>query len=207
MRATILFRHRKKKPGRSLQFARRPTLDFKSSLAVPNRPAATTARLHHQPNSSCKQMHTTRAFRAALPRRPALSSTTAVATPAARLISQTSHRPSTLSSPSPMNFNFFRNFFSSPSSQSVAMASQKAQKLIDENPVSKSTPPAHLPRRCRHTPPSAAPAPPMLQQASTKLHSLIHVVPSGVLQVLLPLLQGHQEPTQLPRRRFQGRRA
>ncbi|KAJ6788747.1 hypothetical protein PWT90_07974 [Aphanocladium album] len=34
-----------------------------------------------------------------------------------------------------MNFNFFRNLFSSPSTESVRMASQKAQKLIDENPV------------------------------------------------------------------------
>ncbi|PQK15706.1 hypothetical protein BB8028_0006g00290 [Beauveria bassiana] len=94
---------------------------------------------------------TTQAFRAALPlrRRPALLSLTVV-TPvflhhqvpakrfhslihAAKLLNHTYRRPSTL--PFHMNFNFFRNLFSSPSSQSVAMASQKAQKLIDENPV------------------------------------------------------------------------
>ncbi|EGX89024.1 glutaredoxin Grx1, putative [Cordyceps militaris CM01] len=90
---------------------------------------------------------TTQAFRAASIRRPAfiITTTAAAATfPAKRrylsvvptaklLINQTARRPST--PPSQMNFNFFRNFFSSPSPQSVAMASQKAQKLIDENAV------------------------------------------------------------------------
>ncbi|OAQ98325.1 hypothetical protein LLEC1_04705 [Akanthomyces lecanii] len=94
-------------------------------------------------------MHTTRAPCAVLPlRRPALSPTAAAAAatvpaawrvaiaPAARLNNQTTSRrhPSPFSPPPPM-LNIIRNFFSSPSPEAVAMASQKAQKLIDENPV------------------------------------------------------------------------
>ncbi|KAJ2961279.1 hypothetical protein NQ176_g11013 [Zarea fungicola] len=90
--------------------------------------------------------HTTAlAFRSASPllRRPIPSAvksfaiTSSIPTSATSRIvlnQSASRRPASSPSPPPM-FNFFRSFFSSPSSQDVAMASQKAQKLIDENPV------------------------------------------------------------------------